>query len=119
MEESTRAALFGDSERARAAYGHSIEYTMSTIVSFVQRYGDDKTVVVLLGDHQPATTVSGQGASHDVPISVIAHDPKVMDRIAGWGWQDGLRPSPQAPVWPMGAFRDRFLTAFGSSPASG
>jgi phosphatidylglycerophosphate synthase len=119
VEESTRAALFGDSKRARAAYGHSIEYTMSTIASFVQRYGNDRTVVVLLGDHQPATTVSGQGASHDVPISVIAHDPKVMAQIAGWGWQDGLRPSPKAPVWPMEAFRDRFLGAFGSMPARG
>ncbi len=115
-EESTRASLFGDSDRARAAYAHSIEYSMSTLVSFVRRYGDDKLVVVLLGDHQPATIVTGEGASHDVPISVIAHDPKVMRRIAGWGWQDGLRPSPRAPVWPMGAFRDRFLTAFGSSP---
>ena len=28
-----------------------------------------------------------------------------------------MLPSPQAPVWPMAAFRDRFLTAFGSSPA--
>ena len=35
---------------------------------------------------------------------------RCMDQIAGWGWQDGLRPSPQAPVWPMSAFRDRFLT---------
>ena len=52
-EESTRSALFGDSDRARAAYGHSIEYTMSTIISYVQHYGDDKLVVVLLGDHQP------------------------------------------------------------------
>jgi phosphatidylglycerophosphate synthase len=118
-EESTRATLFGDADRARRAYGRSIEYTMSTIVSFVQRYGDDKLVVVLLGDHQPATTVSGEGASHDVPISVIAHDRRVMDQIAGWGWQDGLHPSPQAPVWPMNAFRDRFLGAFGSSPAGG
>jgi phosphatidylglycerophosphate synthase len=119
VEESTRASLFGDADRARAAYGHSIEYTVRTIVSFVQRYGDDKLVVVVLGDHQPATTVSGQGASHDVPISVIAHDPTVMDQIAGWGWQDGLQPSPRAPVWPMSAFRDRFLTAFGSSPTGG
>jgi hypothetical protein len=118
-EESTRAALFGDSKRARSAYGHSIEYTMSTIISFVQHFGDDKSVVVLLGDHQPATVVSGQGASHDVPISIIAHDPKVTDQTAEWHWQDGLRPSPEAPVWPMAAFRDRFLTAFGSSPASG
>ena len=42
--------------------------------------------------------------------------PTVMDRIAGWGWQDGLQPSPHAPVWPMDAFRDRFLTAYGPSP---
>ena len=118
-EESTRARLFGDAGRARSAYGHSIEYTMSTIASYVQHYGDDNTVVVLLGDHQPATIVTGQGANHDVPISIIAHDPKVMDQIAGWGWQDGLRPSGQAPVWPMASFRDRFLTAFGSSPPSG
>ena len=116
-EESTKASLFGDSERARAAYGHSIEYSLGAIFSFVQRYGDDNSVLVVLGDHQPATVVTGEGASHDVPISVIARDPEVMDRIAGWRWQDGMSPSPQAPVWPMAAFRDRFLAAFGSSPA--
>jgi phosphatidylglycerophosphate synthase len=118
-EESTKATLFGDAERARAAYGHSIEYSLNTLFSFVQRYGDDDLVLVVLGDHQPATVVTGQGASHDVPISVIAHDPEVMDQIAGWRWQDGMLPSPRAPVWPMAAFRDRFLAAFGSSPASG
>jgi phosphatidylglycerophosphate synthase len=117
-EKSTKASLFGDSERARAAYGHSIEYSLNTIFSFVQRYGHDDLVLVVLGDHQPATVVTGQGASHDVPISVIAHDANVMDRIAGWSWEDGMSPSPQAPVWPMAAFRDRFLAAFGSSPAS-
>ena len=90
---------------------------MRTIFSFVQRYGDDNLVVVVLGDHQPATLVTGHDdPSHDVPISVIAHDPKVMHRIAGWSWQDGVLPSPRAPVWPMAAFRDRFLTAFGPSP---
>ena len=78
----------------------------------MQRYGDDDLVLVVLGDHQPATTITGQGASHDVPISLIARDPAVLDRIAGWGWQDGMRPGPRAPVWPMDAFRDRFLTAF-------
>jgi len=118
-EESTQTAFFGDAKRARAAYAHSIEYSLSTLFSYVQRYGDDDLVLFVLGDHQPATLVTGQGASHDVPISVIAHDPKVMDQIAGWGWQDGMLPSPQAPVWPMAAFRDRLLTAFGSSTARG
>jgi phosphatidylglycerophosphate synthase len=118
-EQATQASLFGDTERARAAYAHSIEYSLNTIFSFVQRYGDDNLVLVVLGDHQPATVVTGHGVSHDVPISVIARDPKVMDQITGWRWQDGMSPSPNAPVWPMAAFRDRFLDAFGSSPANG
>jgi hypothetical protein len=36
----------------------------------------------------------------------------VLRRIDAWGWQDGLRPQNGAPVWPMDAFRDRFLEAF-------
>jgi phosphatidylglycerophosphate synthase len=115
VEESS--GLFGDAEQARAAFGRSIEYSLNTVFSFMQRYGDDDLVMVLLGDHQPSTVVTGHDdPSHDVPISVIAHDPKVIDRIAGWSWEDGISPSPRAPVWPMAAFRDRFLTAFGSSP---
>jgi hypothetical protein len=31
-------------------------------------------VLVVLGDHQPASIVAGQGASHDVPVSIIAAD---------------------------------------------
>ena len=116
LEESTKAKLFGDAARARKAYGHSIEYTMSTLMSFVARYGNDDTVLVVLGDHQPATLVTGEGASHHVPISVIARDPEVMRQIGGWGWENGMLPSPEAPVWPMASFRDRFLSAFGSTP---
>ncbi len=115
----TTTALWGDHDRVRAAYGRSIEYSLNTLVSFVRHYGNDDLVLVVLGDHQPSTIVTGlhPELSHDVPVSVIAHDPAVLDQIAGWGWEDGLRPSPQAPVWPMSAFRDRFLSAFGTQPA--
>jgi len=102
--------------RVQAAYGRSIVYSLNTLVSFVQRYADPNLVLVVLGDHQPWEIVSGKQPSHDVPISIIAHDPKVLNRIAGWGWNDGLRPNPRAPVWPMSAFRDRFLGAFDSQP---
>jgi hypothetical protein len=110
-------AVWGDRNQVRAAYGQSIEYSLNTLISFVQNYHDNNLVLVLLGDHQPATVVSGEHASRDVPVTIIAHDPAVMDRISGWGWQDGMRPRPNAVVWPMDAFRDRFLTAYG--PRSG
>ena len=98
--------------RVRAAYGDSIEYSLTALTSFVEHYGNDDTVLVVLGDHQPATIVSGPDPGHDVPISVIARDPAVLERIDGWGWQPGLRPGRDAPVWRMDAFRDRFLAAY-------
>ncbi|MFI7576310.1 sulfatase-like hydrolase/transferase [Micromonospora sp. NPDC049497] len=100
-------------KRIRADYRQSIEYTLNTLVSYVETYGDDDLVFIFLGDHQPAPVITGENASHDVPISIITRDRAVLDRISGWGWQDGLKPGPQAPVWRMDAFRDRFLTAFG------
>jgi hypothetical protein len=102
-------------ERVRSDYGNAIEYSLATLISYVERYGDDDLVVILLGDHQPASVLTGDGASRDVPITLATRDPAVLDRISGWGWSDGLRPGPGAPVWPMDAFRDRFLTAFGPS----
>jgi len=110
--------VWSDGNQVRAAYGQSIVYTMSALVSFLQTYPDPNLVLVLLGDHQPSVIVSGQDASHRVPISIVAQDPSVMDRVAGWGWQPGLLPGPQAPVWRMDAFRDRFLAAYGPQPAS-
>jgi len=83
------------------------------VTSFVQQLHDQDLVLVVLGDHQPASIVRGEAVSHDVPVSIIAADPAVMDRAADWCWQEGLRPDAGTPVWPMDAFRDRFLTAYG------
>ncbi len=95
-------------------YAMSIRYTLRALFSFVEHYGSKNLVLIVLGDHQPSRVASGYRPGHDVPISVIAHDPAVMRQIAGWGWTDGMRPASTAPVWPMSAFRNRFLSAFGS-----
>jgi hypothetical protein len=110
----TRSALFGNGNKVRAAYGQSIRYSMNALITFVQQSHDKKLVLVVLGDHQPAKVVSGETPTHNVPISVIAHDPAVLQKIDVWGWSDGLRPSSKAPLWPMSDFRDRFLSAFDS-----
>jgi hypothetical protein len=110
------ADVYRNPARIRAAYTRSIEYSLNTLISYVETYGNDDLVLVFLGDHQPAPIITGEDASRDVPITIVARDRAVLDRISGWGWQDGLKPGPQAPVWRMSAFRDRFLTAFASCP---
>jgi hypothetical protein len=111
------AALWTRRDRVPAAYMASIGYSLTALLSFIETYGNDNLVLILLGDHQPATIVSGLGASRDVPVTVVARDPKVIARISAWGWQHGLRPDTSAPVWRMDAFRDRFLAAYSGPTA--
>ncbi|MCZ2836987.1 CDP-alcohol phosphatidyltransferase family protein [Modestobacter sp. VKM Ac-2985] len=101
-----------DPEALHRLYGESIEYSLQVVLSWLTTQVPGDPVVVLVGDHQPATVVSGPDAGRHVPVSIIARDPGVFDRIAGWQWQDGLLPAINAPRWPMDAFRDRFLDAF-------
>ncbi|MEV6882556.1 CDP-alcohol phosphatidyltransferase [Streptomyces sp. NPDC051135] len=110
------ADVITDSARSKEEYGKSIQYSVTSLTQWLERYGTDDTVLVFLGDHQPLARVSGDRASRDVPVSVVAKDPKVLDAIDDWNWTEGLRPAEDAPVWPMSSFRDRFLTAYGSVP---
>jgi hypothetical protein len=106
------AEIWKDDKRVRAEYRRSIEYSVNSLISYVQRYGDDDLVMVFLGDHQPAPIVTGNNASWDVPITIVSRDKAVLAKAAGWGWQDGLKPGPGAPVTRMDTFRDQFLTTF-------
>jgi phosphoglycerol transferase MdoB-like AlkP superfamily enzyme len=117
MDHET-GAFWSNPPRVQAAYGRSVVYAMSTLISFVKHYGDKNLVVIAVGDHQPLPIVSGHNANHDVPISIIAHDPKVLNQIGSWGWNAGLQPDANAPVWPMSAFRNQFLGAFDSHTAT-
>ncbi|MFF7947078.1 alkaline phosphatase family protein [Streptomyces griseorubiginosus] len=107
--------IIADPTRSKQEYGKSISYSVTSLTQWLERYGSDDTVLVFLGDHQPIARVSGENASRDVPISIVAKDPKVLAKITSWNWTDGLKPAHDAPVWKMSAFRDRFLTAYGST----
>ena len=107
--------VWKDPKTIQRYYGRSVEYTLGSMLSFFENVDDPNLVVVMLGDHQPVAVVSGEGASRDVPISIIAKDPAVFDAITDWNWTAGLRPSDASPVWRMDAFRDRFFAAYGAA----
>ena len=119
--QPTQRELFDDPDAVRAAYGAAIEYSLAAVVSFVATYGDEDLVVLLIGDHQPHSYVSGTGSGREVPVSLISADPVVLAAIDRWGWQPGLAPAPAAVATRMDTVRDGFFDAFGgpSRPASG
>ncbi|TWG99819.1 phosphatidylglycerophosphate synthase [Nocardioides sp. J9] len=114
MPERGAEAVDGDDEpeAAQRNYAASVRYTWRTLLSFLTTWPDPDRVVIIVGDHQPHSFVSGPSPGRDVPVTVLAQDPEVIRRIEGWGWQPGIHPDPDAPVWRMDQVRDRFLAAF-------
>jgi phosphatidylglycerophosphate synthase len=112
----TPLSILGSANKQRQAFATSIQYSMQALTSWVTELNDPNLVLILLGDEQPAGPISSPGASHEVPISIVAHDPSVLREVAAWRWQDGLLPGNSAPLEPMSAFRNQFLAAFNTAP---
>jgi hypothetical protein len=108
-------AVWRNASTVRQSFGRSIQYSLETLTSWVTELHDPNLVLILLGDEQPGGPITRPGASHEVPISIVAHDPSVFRQIASWHWQDGLLPGHFAPHELMDAFRNEFLRAFSTA----
>ncbi|MBK5928894.1 sulfatase [Rhodobaculum claviforme] len=108
--------VWRDHDRVREQFRRAVDYTLQVIGSYAERHAAAPPLMVVIGDHEPAPFVS-QVAGFDVPVHLIG-PPDLVERAAQWGWQPGLVPGPDAPVWRMDAFRDRFLEAFSTGPRS-
>jgi hypothetical protein len=115
-QSESRTTVERSASLERQFYGKSMQYTMQALTSWVTELNDPNLVLILLGDEQPDSPITSPArASHEVPISIVAHDPSVFRQIASWRWQDGLLPSGSAPLEQMSAFRNQFLDAFSSA----
>ncbi|HTV77564.1 MAG TPA: sulfatase-like hydrolase/transferase [Steroidobacteraceae bacterium] len=74
------------------SYVSSVTYFLDTLSSYLRTRRQSKLVLIILGDHQPAASVSGEGASWDVPVHVIASDPAVLQALQADGFRPGLVP---------------------------
>jgi hypothetical protein len=110
--------VWRDRDRVRDQFRQALDYTLAATLAFTARRAPTAPLVIMLGDHQPAAFVSEGFGGRSVPVHLIG-PPEVLALTAGWGWTDGLLPDPSAPVWPMEAFRDRFLDAFAAEPTCG
>jgi Sulfatase len=108
--------VWRDPERVREQYARALEYVLGVLASYAANFVDARTLLILVGDHQPAPLITGEGAGRDVPIHVISGDPDLLVPFAAWGFTPGMRPPAGAPAKRMDAFRDFFLDAFSAPP---
>jgi hypothetical protein len=81
----------------REAYSQSLAYTYRYLAGFLRERPDDDFVLILLGDHQPAASVTGEHARWEVPVHVIAKRGEILDTLLDHGFVPGIAPSRTAP----------------------
>jgi len=99
-------------------YARALAYLHETLSGYLRRHADRDLVMVVLGDHQPPALVSGEGASWNVPVHVIASRPAVLERLRARGFRDGLQP-PGTALARMDTLMPILLEAFGNTDAPG
>ena len=83
-------------------YVRAVRYTYTTLAGYLRANAGSDRILIVLGDHQPAAAVSGEGAPWDVPVHVIAPAGSTPDRSAilarltARGFRPGLIPQRPA-----------------------
>jgi len=84
--------LWQDVERVRDQYALALDYALHTSASWAERYVDDQTLLILLGDHQSAPLITGEDASTGVPVHVISGDASLIEPFLARGFVPGTVP---------------------------
>ena len=98
-------------------YVRTFDYTFRWLGAWLQRSEPREAVYVLLGDHQPAASITGEGASWDVPVHIVSRDAALLQRFVDQGFRSGLEP-PRPALGPMHELTGILLRAFGPGEAA-
>lgn len=100
-----------------ANYIGMFDYTYRWLGGYLQLPEPRETVMLWVGDHPPAASVSGEGANWEVPVHLVTRDPVLLQRFVDLGFRPGLEPARPA----LGGIHDLnalLLRAF-AAPSSG
>jgi len=110
--------LWWDTQILREGYARSLDYSLQVMTEFAERFLDDRTLLVVVGDHQAAPWVTG-ASSPNVPVHVIAHDSTLIEPFVEWGFRPGAFPDPEGSPPRMDEFRDWFIRGFSGDTSQG
>ena len=109
--------LWWDVQALRQGYARALDYSLLAMAEFAERFLDERTLLVVVGDHQAAPWVTG-ASDADVPAHVIARDPALLEPFFEWGFRPGAFPDPEGTPPRMDEFREWFVRAFSGGTAA-
>ena len=74
------------------SYVAMVDYNFQWLRGYFEQPHNRDFVMVVLGDHQPPSSVTGEGASWDVPVHIISSRRDLVQRFEALGFVPGLLP---------------------------
>ena len=78
------------------SYLRMVNYTYQWLGAYFRQPEPREAIYILVGDHQPAANITGEGASWDVPVHIVSRDKKLLADFIKQGFQAGMEPPRQA-----------------------
>ena len=78
------------------SYVGMIKYDFLWLRGYLALPKERDYVMLFLGDHQPTSSITGEGASWDVPVHIIASRPELIERFIRRGFTSGMQPQRKA-----------------------
>lgn len=95
----------------RPDYIRMMGYAYQWLGAYLREQAGREAFYILVGDHQPAATVTGEGANWDVPVYLVSKNERLLQRFVMMGYHSGVEPS-RAPLGGLHDLTDHLLQAF-------
>lgn len=95
----------------RPDYIRMMGYAYQWLGAYLREQAGREAFYILVGDHQPAATVTGEGANWDVPVYLVSKNERLLQRFVMMGYHPGVEPS-RAPLGGLHDLTDHLLQAF-------
>ncbi len=111
-------SLWRSHDRVREHFALSVAYALEVAGRYAAEFTDERTLLILLGDHQPARIITGPDPSPGVPVHVISGDPALLEPFRKRGFVAGAWPESGNTETGMERFRTWLHDSYGEVPAS-
>ncbi len=101
-----RLIYLRDRERLRSRYPQSLAYSLRAVMQWAKKELPADAVLLVLGDHQPATLITGVEASADVPVHLISHDARTLALDEVIEFKPGFDPGSNDSLFGLEDLRD-------------
>ena len=101
-----------------AGLGEAIAYELQLISGYLRHFVHDESLVVIVGDHQPFSGITGRGKLRSTAIHIVSRRQELLAPFLRRGYVPGALPGQPPPHPGMETFLPALLEDF-SAPSAG